>query len=115
MEPSTLVNLTDHDVKVLNKQDESIVIIPPSGIHARVEINRHLVRTITLEGCTDSIPVYTNILGKVQNLPKPQKGHLFIVSRICALAASDRTDLLIPNQIVEGNNVPEGCYSFSTT
>lgn len=117
-----LVNLTPHNVNVIDYGT-----IPSSGQVARVSVEKtdsgfidvtcpHCVNGC--EHCSNqlAIPVKisTSKFGKVEGLPDPQPGVLFIVSRLVLQACPERTDLVAPGDLVrdENGNVI-GCNGLS--
>jgi hypothetical protein len=86
-----LVNLTPHPVTVAG------VTIPPTAPAARVE---EIVDDIGVEISTPDghvIPVADVYPQQVVNLPPPQDGVAYIVSRAVAMACPDRDDLYVPD------------------
>lgn len=67
-------------------------------------------------GSPAKFPIFIDrcVVGEVENLPQPKEGTLFVVSRMVAEAATDRSDLIIPHDTVrddEGNII--GCRGFA--
>ncbi|RLG42605.1 MAG: hypothetical protein DRO05_00580 [Thermoproteota archaeon] len=91
-----LVNLTPHPITF----PEADVTIPPSGMVARVE------ETVSSSSSFDdlSIPIATIVTGKVVNLPDPQPGVGYIVSRPVALAVIGRPDVFVPDDFIRDEN-----------
>lgn len=100
-----IINLTPHDV---------IVIVGKDTINFKKCVNPARVETqnekkMEIEG----IPCYKTTFGKVCNLPEPAEGDFYIVSQIIKSALPERTDLLVPAEVVrdtEGKIV--GCRGF---
>jgi hypothetical protein len=86
-----VINLTPHRVVVQNTDPNEGWLFEPSGIVPRLET----VEEITED--TFGIPTVTRKLGKVQNLPEPEEGAVFIVSSLILSACPDRTDLVAPD------------------
>lgn len=85
-----IVNLTPHEVKIYT--NGGVMIIPPSGIEARVE-------QIDVEvGSVEGIPLVFSTTKKVVNLPEPTKDTMYIVSGIVLddNSVKNRRDLLAP-------------------
>ena len=91
-----LVNLTPHEI-VLVRGDARIVI-PPSGVVARVATARRVVATLEVDGV--EIPVNRVEFGQVENLPEPSEGTFYLVSSLVAQALPGREDLLVPDDTV---------------
>jgi hypothetical protein len=92
-----LMNLTPHAVTIV-ANDGATMTIPPSGTVARCVVTRSVVGTVTVE--TVTVPVTATVLGQVVDLPQPEPETLYIVSRVVAEAARDRTDLVVPDDVV---------------
>jgi len=86
-----LVNLTPHPIVVMNDSGEVVLRVPPSGKVARVAVKRVRV------GDVNGIPLYRVKYGKVENLPPPRDGTLYIVSLLVLQACRDRKDLIAPD------------------
>lgn len=89
-----VINLTPHSIIIVDDNGEELHTIEASDIIARVSVSTERV------GEVDGIPVSTSVFGDVEDLPAPVPGTIFIVSRMVAVAASDRNDLYIPNETV---------------
>lgn len=87
-----IVNLTPHDINIVTENGN--INIPTSGIIARCSVNRETVDFI------NGIPINRTVFGKVENLPEPQENTIYIVSSLVGQAASDRTDVFIPDDVV---------------
>lgn len=111
-----IVNLTPHTVTFWNGE-RPILDIAPCENPPRCDVKRVTVGTISLahpcqicQGCpgTDgfcddpetSIRLTKTEFGDVQNLPDPESGTIFIVSRAVAEACPDRKDLFFPDDTV---------------
>ena len=87
-----LVNLTPHEVVVLNDANNVVLRVPPSGQVARVSAQEKVVGTI------NGVPLVKTEYGEVQGLPDPQQGTIYIVSLLVLQAmAGKRSDLVAPN------------------
>jgi len=94
-----IVNLTPHPLNLMPEGPEGpVVTIPPSGQVARCTVDRVQVDTVTVDGI--SIPVNQTRFGKVENLPEPQEGTIFIVSALTAQAVPEREDVFITDDAV---------------
>lgn len=102
-----IVNCTPHDVVVIRTSGESITF-SRSETPARCSVER--VQVGEIEG----IPLFRSEFGAVENLPEPQPGMRFIVSRVVAEALPQRRDLLIPDDTVrDGEGRIVGCRGFA--
>jgi hypothetical protein len=95
VERMKLVNLTPHEVVILDSNDNIIAKIPPSGTVARVESGEELISVI------NGIPVYKVSYGNIQGLPEPEPGTVYIVSIVVLSALKEkginRKDVVAPN------------------
>lgn len=102
-----IINLTPHDINVV-KGDDDIVTFPRTGTVARVAQSSS---QINMPGA--NVPFTRSAFGDVTDLPAPAQDTYYIVSRMVADAAKDRTDLVVPNGLVRddaGNII--GCQSL---
>lgn len=106
-----VVNLTPHEVTVLDDDDVVIKTYPSEGL-ARAR------QTNVLVGCLDGTPVVRTEFGEVTGLPEPAEGKVYVVSIITANAAKahGRTtdDLLVTSSSVyndQGRVI--GCRAFA--
>jgi len=106
-----IVNLTPHEVKVLDDDDNVIATFPSVGV---ARARQHDVPA----GEIESIPVVKTEFGEVSGLPEPTGGVVFIVSRITVEAAQAQgrstDDLLVTSGAVrdsQGRIV--GCRAFA--
>lgn len=99
-------NCCPHSVDIL--VGEEVETLPPTGIVPRCEQHEERVGTIA------GIPVTRQVFGEVIDLPEPEEGVFFVVSRMVAAACPERRDLLIPGPLIrdENNNVV-GCRGVS--
>lgn len=100
-----IINMTPHVVSIVGYG--VITTFPPEGNVARVEVTREDAGEISGIKCIKSV------MGEVINLPEPEEGKFFIVSRIVFEALPSRSDLLVPDQLVrddEGRII--GCEGF---
>ena len=91
-----VVNLTPHEVKVLDENGNVVATFPPSGQIARVKTSREKVGEI------NGIPVFKTVFGKVEDLPESQPDTVYIVSLLVLQACPDRHDLVAPDTSPQG-------------
>lgn len=104
-----LVNLTPHPVVIVTATGV-IVQVPPSGRVARCATHPdRLLGTVCIDG--HSVPLVVNdVTAAVEGLPEPEQGVLFVVSRLVALAAPQRRDMVFPHDPVrDGTGRTAGC------
>lgn len=89
---STIINLTPHAVNLI-AADGSVCEFPSQGL-ARVTVTR------TQVGEVNGTPICRSTFGEVEGLPEPVFGTFYIVSMIVAQAAHDRSDLIVPDNLV---------------
>jgi hypothetical protein len=80
-------NLTPHDVVV--QRPDGQVRIPSEGVARVLDRARD-------DSAIDGVPIVALSTGGVVGLPEPEPGVLLLVSRVLALAVTDRTDLVFP-------------------
>lgn len=90
-----LKNLTDHIIRIANKDGKIIAEIEPEGIICRagtefdpnfyIEINGHRIPTVK--------PNFK----KITNLPQPEEGVFYIVSNIAFSWIKGRRDIIAPD------------------
>ena len=98
-------NLTPHPVTIL--AEDRTVVIPPSGIVARVQSN------VKRYGMLDGVPITHTSYTDIIDLPEPEAGTLYITSCLVAQACPKRTDVLFPNEIVRDESKRViGCKSL---
>ncbi len=94
-----LVNLTPHPVLI--KTDSGVTVrIPPSGrvARCRTEPDR-VLGTVQVDGHSVAL-VVNDVTSAVCGLPEPEEGVLLVVSRLVALAAPQRRDIVFPHDPV---------------
>ena len=106
-----IVNLTPHEVKIVDGGNNVVAVFPSDGV-ARASQHDVLVDEI------NSIPVVKTEFGEVLGLPEPTEGIVYIVSRITVEAAQAQgrstDDLLVTSGAVrdsQGRIV--GCRAFA--
>ncbi len=103
-----LVNLTPHVINIVSEQGERLLDVPVSGTIARCSQSNVVVGEVA------DIPITRQTFGEVENLPEPQEGVFYIVSRLVASALPERDDLLIPGPLVrDAEGRPCGCQGLS--
>lgn len=109
---TTIINLTPHAVNIVDSSDSVTITIPASGNVARCSQTIDIIGNITLDSV--SIPISSSSYGEVVDLPDPQDGIYYIVSRLVMSACPARQDLLVPNDLVrdEAGRVI-GCRSLA--
>ena len=96
-----LVNLFPHEIDLV-LADGTEIVLPPCAKPARAAMERSLDRVIRLDldsGPID-VPLSTVEMGEVSQLPPPAADTWYIVSLVVAYAHPERTDLLVPDDLV---------------
>jgi hypothetical protein len=91
---TTLVNLTPHSIIFVDDAGNTVLTVEPSGQVARCSVTREKI------GDINGIPVNKSRFGKVENLPEPQEGTIYIVSALTAQAVPERKDVYITDDAV---------------
>ena len=109
---TNVINLTPHAVNVISDDNSIATTIPASGNVARCSQTIDIVGALTLDSVV--IPISASSYGEVVDLPDPQDGVYYIVSRLVMSACPARQDLLVPNDLVR-NDAGQviGCRSLA--
>lgn len=103
-----VVNLTPHPITLLG---EHTVHIEPAGTMARITARESPAGHLTIGSMP--VPLWDLRVGHVVGLP-PIDGQWLIVSRVVALSAPERTDLLVPHHLVRDHHgTVVGCAGFA--
>lgn len=104
-----VINATPHAVVIVDGQGNRVRALEPSGlVIRRAEVVHPQSATV------DGIPTCTTSWGALEDLPGPESGTFYIVSRMVKDAAPERDDLLVPAELVRderGRII--GCRSLS--
>lgn len=103
-----IINMTPHPINLLDDELKLIVIIPVSGKTIRLTAS-----TIDAGFTVDDIRITKTVFGEPIGLPEYNFGKFYLVSQLVKAALPERSDLLVPAEIVrddEGNII--GCKSF---
>jgi hypothetical protein len=96
-----LVNLTPHDINVVNENGEVLLTVHPSGTVARCSEQVKKLGDIAVDdgkGSFVTMPLIHKTLRKVTDLPEPQEGTLYITSLAVAKAVPERYDVVVPGE-----------------
>ena len=105
-----LVNLTGHDIVIKDKAMPKPIVIPSSG-KLRARYTTLIMGEVeTLHG---KIGITKNHYYRMRNMPDPQPGTYFIVSRLVAELYPERDDLLITNGLIKDNGKTIACRSLA--
>lgn len=89
------INLTPHDINIVNDDGDLIFTIPPCGEVARVDAHTEVVGYLDF-----NIPLTKTVFGEVEGLREPVEGVYQIVSSLVKQRCPDRNDVVIPNESV---------------
>jgi hypothetical protein len=107
----SLVNLTPHDIDVLEKDSNKVVFTIPR--RDSTGIRREEVRTLETT-INDEIQIYQIGYKDINGLPPSERGVFFIVSMLIAQSCPERNDLVFPGEICrDSSGKILGCYNFS--
>lgn len=93
-----IFNMTPHPINVLDDDNKIIHSFPKEEGTIRLSVS-----TIE-EGTIENIKLTKTVFGKPVGLPEFEKGKYYIVSQLVKNACSNRTDLLVPSEIVRDSN-----------
>lgn len=95
---TNIINLTPHDITIVDEDGSIRLVIPASGTLARCKATTVSLGTITVGDVV--IPVTATEMGEVEGLPQPQEGTIFVVSLAVAKAVPSRWDVVVPSESV---------------
>ena len=102
----TIKNLCRHPLIVM-PEDGIIVRLPAADNSASVDLEDHVIDTV------DGIEITKRKATRFHNLPDPEPGVYFVVSRIVADHCREREDLVVPlNLIKDADRKIVGCRNF---
>ena len=123
---TNLINLTQHDINIHLTDINDIAFncgsewlnLSPSGIVARCKTDFKTTDILNVDNNymeeTVSINIRERFFNKPTDLPPPQDGVLYIVSRIVAEAmANVRTDLLMVDETIRDGKEIIGCEALA--
>lgn len=104
---TNLINMTPHEINVVLADGTPVLTIPASG--NLIRLDSQVVNTgVTING----VPLTKTVFGEPVGLPEFQEGVFYIVSQLVKSALPDRTDLLVPAEMVRVDGKIVGCQSF---
>lgn len=102
-----IINLTPHTINIVH--DNEITVVEPELKTARVSSKLEVVGYIN-----NGIPLYDTVYGDVIDLPEPQTGVVYVVSRIVKNCVPHRKDVLVPgNPLRDDTGNVIGCNGLS--
>ncbi len=103
-----IINCTPHPITIFGANNEVLLQLQKGENVPRLEQSNKTVRHIA------GIPITETVFGKTTDMPEQKEGVFLIVSRLVLSANPDRSDLLVPNDMVrdsDGNII--GCKSLA--
>lgn len=111
-----IVNLTPHDITIMNEVKEVVAIIRKSGKVARLETDKELIRVadrVPFFASKYGIPVCFTQDGVQVQFPEPKVHIIYIVSGLFR-AGYARSDLWQPGELIrDEDGRPVGCIGLS--
>lgn len=112
------MNLTPHKV-VFQLASGEVKVLEPNGIVPRVSEQATVVGVVSLVDDSHTNGMSVSLMHvtprRLEGLPEPQRGVMYIVSRLVAEAARDRDDLVFPFELVrDESGTVVGCGSLGT-
>jgi hypothetical protein len=104
-----VTNLTPHPITLLGKRT---VNIEPAGTVARIAARESPAGHLNIGDLP--VPLWGRRTGQMVGLPPAIYGQWLVVSRVVALGAPERTDLLVPHHLVRDHDgTVVGCAGFA--
>jgi len=98
-----IVNLTPHTLCLASATVAGELIeIEPSGMIARVDVTRELVKTIDTPG--GKVYIYSTVYTEVTGLPEPVDGTIYVVSGLVKSRVTGRRDVCAPADLIRDEN-----------
>jgi hypothetical protein len=108
MKEVKIVNCTPHTINI-KREDDSFLKVPPSGTIARVSSKQSIAERL------NGFVVYNTKFGEVENLPDPEEGTIYLVSRVLLTSLNgSRSDCFSPGNLLrDEKGQPIGCQGLS--
>lgn len=107
-----LVNLMPHWFHLFSEDGVELLTLAPSDQPARVEERLGQATPVDVNGCVE-VRTFKVAHGRVVDLPAPVPGRVFIASRITAMAAVGRHDVMFPlDEVRDEHGTVIGCRSL---
>lgn len=95
-----IMNLTPHALTIISGENNmQKLVIEPSGVVARVSTRTESIGSITTDDGFN-IPLTTTVFGRLEGLPAPEEGTIYVVSSLVAGRVPYRPDVMIPNESI---------------
>jgi hypothetical protein len=104
----SVINMTPHPITICNTDGEVVRVYPKGEFTIRLA-----VKTVGGDPLPDGTPTSKTEFGQPEGLPEFQEGVFYIVSQIVKNALPERTDLLVPAEVVRDEaGAIVGCKSL---
>jgi hypothetical protein len=111
-----IVNLTPHDITIMNEEGETVRVVLASGNVARLDSDKEIVNRrdgIDFYHTSYGIPVCLNSSGKSVQFPEQKRNTIYVVSGLFRSGYS-RPDLWQPGELLrDEEGRPTGCIGLS--
>lgn len=91
-----IINKTPHPVMILDGNNATIMTIPACPSDALIRLKAETVQDEPIEG----VHTTRTVFGEPTGLPEFSKNVFYVVSQIVKSALPERTDLLVPAEVV---------------
>jgi hypothetical protein len=90
-----IINLTPHSLTLVG--ENGTLVVPPSGIIARLAVTRTALAPVTIDGVT--LSVTHPVMGDVTDIPSAVDGVIYVASALVA-GAVNRGDVMSPGELI---------------
>jgi len=94
-----VINMTPHAINIVDDAKVVIKTIPQSGSLIRLQAS-----TVDAGFTVDDIKVTKTVFGTPEGLPEYSLGTFYVVSQLVKSALPNRSDLLVPAEVVRDSN-----------
>lgn len=94
-----IINMTPHPITIVDDSNVVIKTIPASGTLIRLQAS-----TVDAGFTVDDIKVTKTVFGSPEGLPEYSLGTFYVVSQLVKSALPQRSDLLVPADVVRDSN-----------
>ena len=110
-----LINLTPHDIHIMDEHQNVLWTLKASGIVARCNEEIEMTGRVVLDELGElKVPLYSRKFLRVNNLPPVTENRTYVLTSYVKIAHPERADLLVASDMVrtEGGRII-GCRSFT--
>lgn len=102
-----VINLTPHPIHIMDDSKKILKTYPSKGL-IRLKTNvvdaGIIIDNIPITTTEFGEPIYFTELGETKQFPKYRMGVFYIVSQLVKSALPERSDLLVPSNVIRDNN-----------